>query len=278
MAACHVRAGPSLVDEDQPVGVEIELALEPVPAAGEDVGPVLFGGVRGLFLRVIPCRSRNRHKVPIPTATPRPRSISSSSSSVMSGVSASAAWIRAACASIRAERRSPPCLRGAADPRCSKRCRQRIALDTLTPNRAAAARHDRPSSTAAKTRSRKSIDKARPIPADLLIGNQDESENNALGNPSRFNRFGNRSKGGRPGNRAVLLRRAAESLTVAARATGNLAKSAWMAIGEAGTIDMRLSGGGKVRLTFRRRAASSAITANSRGTRATPASSNMPRP
>jgi hypothetical protein len=137
MAARHVRRGPSLVDEDQSVGVEVELALEPVPAAGEDVRPVLFGGVRGLFLRVMPCRSKNRHKVPIPTATPCPRSISSSSSSVMSGLSAIADRISAPCASIRADRRSPPCIRGAADPRCTKRCRQRIALDTKSRRRPA---------------------------------------------------------------------------------------------------------------------------------------------
>jgi hypothetical protein len=75
-------------------------------------------------------------------------------------------------------------------------------LDTLTPNRAAA-RHDRPPSIAANTRSCKSIDKARPIRANLLIGNQDESENEALGNPYRFNQLGKRS------SQAVLLGTAA---------------------------------------------------------------------
>jgi hypothetical protein len=55
MAARHVGRRPGFVDEHQPVGVEVEvdLVLEPVPATAQDVGPVLLGGVRGLFLRVI---------------------------------------------------------------------------------------------------------------------------------------------------------------------------------------------------------------------------------
>jgi hypothetical protein len=43
-----------------------------------------------------------------------------------------------------------------------------MALETPTPNRAAAARQDMPPSTAAITGSRKSTDKARPISASLL--------------------------------------------------------------------------------------------------------------
>ena len=54
MAAGHVRRGPGLIDEDQPLGVEVELPLEPFRATLHDVGAVLFGSVRGLFLRVIP--------------------------------------------------------------------------------------------------------------------------------------------------------------------------------------------------------------------------------
>jgi hypothetical protein len=53
MSAGHVGRGPGFVDEDQPARVEIGLVLEPVPALGQDVGAVLLGGVRGLFLRVI---------------------------------------------------------------------------------------------------------------------------------------------------------------------------------------------------------------------------------
>jgi hypothetical protein len=60
MAACHVGAGPGLVDEHQAVGIEVELTLEPGPALAQDVGPLLLGGVRGLFLRVMLWRSKNR--------------------------------------------------------------------------------------------------------------------------------------------------------------------------------------------------------------------------
>jgi hypothetical protein len=44
----------ALVDEHQPVGVEVELTLEPGPAAAQDIGAVLLGSVRSLFLRVMP--------------------------------------------------------------------------------------------------------------------------------------------------------------------------------------------------------------------------------
>jgi hypothetical protein len=53
VAARHVGRGPGLVDEDQPVGIEVELILEPLFASDQDVGAILFGGVRGLFLRVM---------------------------------------------------------------------------------------------------------------------------------------------------------------------------------------------------------------------------------
>jgi hypothetical protein len=51
--AHHVCRGPGLVDEDEPLRVEIELALEPILPARQDVGAILLAGVRGLFLRVI---------------------------------------------------------------------------------------------------------------------------------------------------------------------------------------------------------------------------------
>ena len=54
VAARHVRRRPGLVDEHQPIRIEVELSLEPVPAAVQDVGTVLLAGVRGLFLRVMP--------------------------------------------------------------------------------------------------------------------------------------------------------------------------------------------------------------------------------
>jgi hypothetical protein len=44
---------PGLVDEDEPLRVEVRLGLEPGLAPLQDVGAILFAGVRGLFLRVI---------------------------------------------------------------------------------------------------------------------------------------------------------------------------------------------------------------------------------
>ena len=56
----HVRGSPGLVDEDQPFGIEIELALEPRRAPLSNVRPVLLGGMRGLFLREMLWRWQKR--------------------------------------------------------------------------------------------------------------------------------------------------------------------------------------------------------------------------
>ena len=64
MAAGHVGGGPGFVDEDEPVGIEIELGLEPGPAPLQDVGPILLGRVGGLFLRVMAWRAKKRRTVP----------------------------------------------------------------------------------------------------------------------------------------------------------------------------------------------------------------------
>ncbi len=64
VGAGHVGLGPCLIDEDQAVGVQVELAIEPSLPALQDVGPLLLGGVRRLFLRVMPCRRKNRWSVP----------------------------------------------------------------------------------------------------------------------------------------------------------------------------------------------------------------------
>jgi hypothetical protein len=50
-----------------------------------------------------------------------------------------------------------------------------MALDALTPNRAAAARHEAPAATARTTRSRRSTDSAFDMPASLPTGRQLES-------------------------------------------------------------------------------------------------------
>ena len=60
----HVGRGPGLIDEDETLGIEIELLLEPGLAALQDVRPIPFAGVRGLFLRVMSWRAKKRRIVP----------------------------------------------------------------------------------------------------------------------------------------------------------------------------------------------------------------------
>lgn len=64
MAARHLGRCPGLVHEHEPLGVEVELTIEPGLAAAQDVGPVLLAGMSGLFLRVQPRRWKNLHSVP----------------------------------------------------------------------------------------------------------------------------------------------------------------------------------------------------------------------
>ncbi len=66
VTAGHIGRGPGLVDEDQALGIEIGLTVEPRLTLPQDVGTVLLDRVPGLFLRVMPRRSKNRHSVPIP--------------------------------------------------------------------------------------------------------------------------------------------------------------------------------------------------------------------
>ncbi|GAA5263619.1 hypothetical protein ACOSOMT5_P0039 [Acidiphilium sp. MT5] len=48
--------GPGLVDKDEAIRVQIELAIEPVLALLQDIGAVLLGSAASLFLRVMPRR------------------------------------------------------------------------------------------------------------------------------------------------------------------------------------------------------------------------------
>src|SRR5215210_2358988 len=70
VAPGHVGGGPGLVDEDQPFGIEIELALEPGLAPLANIRPVLLGGMRRLFLRVILCRRQKRQSALTLTCAP----------------------------------------------------------------------------------------------------------------------------------------------------------------------------------------------------------------
>jgi hypothetical protein len=60
----HFGRGRGLVDEDQTFGIEIELAFEPGLAPLQDVGSILLGCVRGLFVRVMAWRTKKRRIVP----------------------------------------------------------------------------------------------------------------------------------------------------------------------------------------------------------------------
>ena len=64
VGSSHVGRSPGLVDEHQTFGIEIELAFEPGLAPLQDVGAVLLGRVRGLFLRVMAWRAKKRRIVP----------------------------------------------------------------------------------------------------------------------------------------------------------------------------------------------------------------------
>ena len=53
VAPGHVGRRPCLVNEHQPLRIQIELTLEPGLPPLQDVGPVLLARMRRLFLRVI---------------------------------------------------------------------------------------------------------------------------------------------------------------------------------------------------------------------------------
>jgi hypothetical protein len=59
VGASHVGRSPGLVDEDQAFGIKIELAFEPGLAPLQDVGALLLGRVRRLFLRVMAWRTKS---------------------------------------------------------------------------------------------------------------------------------------------------------------------------------------------------------------------------
>src|SRR5688572_19432178 len=133
MSAGHVRRGPGLIDEDQAVGIEVGLAVEPGPAPPQDVRAVLLCGAGRLFFHVIRRRSKNRRSVPMPADTPALANSTRISFRVRSDFPSTRRRMSAACASMRAERRSPPSGPGATEPASRASAAQRIALDGLTP-------------------------------------------------------------------------------------------------------------------------------------------------
>ena len=61
--ARHLGRGAGLIDEDELLGIELRLGLEPGLAAGGNVRPLLLGGVGGFFLKLMPRRSKKYHTV-----------------------------------------------------------------------------------------------------------------------------------------------------------------------------------------------------------------------
>ena len=64
MCSRHVGRCPGLVDEDEPVTIELALALAPGFPPRQDIRAILLGGMGGLFLRVMLWRSKKRRTVP----------------------------------------------------------------------------------------------------------------------------------------------------------------------------------------------------------------------
>ena len=69
--ARHLGGGAGLVDEDQALRVEVELAVEPGLARRLDIAALLLGRMRGLFLSVMRRRRKKRQMLVSPTPTPR---------------------------------------------------------------------------------------------------------------------------------------------------------------------------------------------------------------
>ena len=181
MRSSHIGRGPGLIDEDEALGIEIELHLEPGLAALRDVRPILFAGVCGLFFSrdgVAGEEAANRAVAEDEALALKraPRS----SWIAMSGVASRTARIVSLCASIRPDLRSPLVGRARASPCSRSSARQRLTLAALTPNRSPTARCDSPRAAAASTRTRRSNERdvgmsAGPHPADSLNQNRADS-------------------------------------------------------------------------------------------------------
>lgn len=64
VGARHLRRGRGLVDEHEPVWIEVDLAFEPLVASAQDVRAILLRGMTRLFLRVMQRRWKKRRHVP----------------------------------------------------------------------------------------------------------------------------------------------------------------------------------------------------------------------
>ena len=161
MRAGQAGVEAALVEEDEPVGVDLAHDLRPPPRpGGGDVGPLLLAGVQGFFFRRRPARRSARHSTAGLNRRPtRCASIAAYSASVASGRSDTSAVSTSGPAPPSAAR--PPRRRSGAR-RPSRACRSHpFTVPTAMPNRSASTRW-LPSrrSCAASTRSRRSTDSA----------------------------------------------------------------------------------------------------------------------
>ena len=108
----------------------------------------------------------------------------------MSDVRATRARISGPCRSMRAERVSPPCRRGATSPVARHLRTSLTAVEAATPNRSAAARQLAPAATHFTSRSRRSFERGLVMRAGLRSSTHVESVFAHLGNPPRFRQVG----------------------------------------------------------------------------------------
>ena len=79
VAPFHVGGGRCFVDEDDSVGVKVELALKPGLPRRHHVGTALLARVNSPFFRVMPWRAKKRCSPLVLVATPCSRKVSRNS-------------------------------------------------------------------------------------------------------------------------------------------------------------------------------------------------------
>lgn len=69
--AREIGRGAGLVDEDELLGIEVELALKPFEATLQHVRALLLRSVPALFLNVTPWQSKKRHSTELEKCSPQ---------------------------------------------------------------------------------------------------------------------------------------------------------------------------------------------------------------
>ena len=164
--ASHVGSRAGLVDKDQLCRIKLRLEGFPRLPRHRHGGALPLGGVH-VFLKRMPCRSKNRHTELTPTRRPRsPRS--RRISRVRSARSPISANSQSGCG-CSGERLRPFCDLAAALPMRRQRPIQAVAVNSPMPNRRPAPRAEKPPSTARMTRMRRSLEYALAMPSPNTI-------------------------------------------------------------------------------------------------------------